>query len=194
MNPPTTFRRWYHRIWIYVLGAMVASAVLVSVGVYNLVTLTNEASVLKRSLFAADRFDGSLRVQGTVGPVLLSGARMVTRFIPDIPPEVREALGAVRSASVGIYELDVAPTAKVRNEVFVEADAAMERSGWTRIVSVSERHQRVAVYTPAEDVADERQIRICVAVCDHKQLVLVSARADARKLSEFAQRQIPKVL
>lgn len=193
MNAPSAPRRWYHRAWIYLLGAMATSALLVAVGVYNLLTLTHEASVLKRTLLASDGFKGSLRVQGTVGPILLGSARMVSRFIPDVPLEVREGLGAVRNASVGVYELDDLPTAEERNEVFAEADAAMERSGWTRIVSVSERHQRVVVYTPTNNDDDGRQLRVCLAVCDHKQLVVVSARADAEKLSEFAQRRMPKV-
>ncbi|HEX2855383.1 MAG TPA: hypothetical protein VHO24_19255 [Opitutaceae bacterium] len=183
----------YRWLWIYLLGAMAVSSLLLAIGVYNLVTLTSEARVLKRTLLASDGFRGSLKVQGTVGPILLGGARTVLRFLPDVPAEVREGLAAMKSASVGVYKLDTLPSAEMRNEVFAAADAAMERSGWVRIVSVSERHQRVVVYAPAND-DDSDQVRLCVAVCDQKQLVVVSGRADAEKLGEFAQRRIPRVL
>lgn len=175
----------------YLLGAMGVSALLLGLGVYNLITLTSEARTLKRTLLASDGFKASLRVQGTVGPILLGSARTVLRFVPDVPAEVREGLAALRSASVGVYQLKMRPTAENRDDVFAAADVAMERLGWSRIVSVNERNQRVVVYAPTGDEGE--QLRVCVAVCDHKQLVVVSARADADALGKFVQGRIPNV-
>ena len=185
---PTPERR---RLWVFVFGGLAASVLLLALGIYRLFALSSEATILQRELFAAEGFEGVRRVQGTVGPVLLGGVRTILRFIPDVPSEARDVLAAIKSASVGVYELDALPSAEKRHDAFAAADAAMERRGWTRIVSVTERRQRVVIYTPSE-AEEGSHLRVCIAVCDHQQLVVVSARADAEKLGEFVQRQIPK--
>jgi hypothetical protein len=179
-------------LWVFFAGATVAFFLFVGLGVYNLFTLTTDARALRRELLATDS-NLTMRIEGTVGPVLLGTAGMVLRFIPDAPPEAHEALAAMRSVSAGVYGFSSRPTAEERADVFGRADAAMEQRGWMRVVGVADKGTTVAVYVPAAEEFGE-EIRVCVAVFDQKQLVLVAGRADADKVVTFAQRQIPKHL
>ena len=70
-----------------------------------------------------------------------------------------------------------------------QADTTMARRGWKRFVEVGESGQTVLIYLPmAEEQASPS--RVCLAVCDRGELVIVAADLDAEPLAEFARREI----
>lgn len=170
---------------------MGAVLVLLAIGVYQLITLSREAATLSSALTAEKSFTATKQFEGTVGSLLIGGARLLLRSVKDVPPEASQALAAIRSASVGVYQLEETPTFQERRDRFGAGDLAMQRLGWMRVVSVGEKKQNVAVYLPAND-RDDDELRVCLAVCDRRQLVVVSGRMDATLLAQFVQTQIPK--
>jgi hypothetical protein len=184
-------RRW-RRVLLWSSAVFVAALVIVAIAAINLVTLSRDAAAL-RQVFVAGA-PGALRpqVQIDAGPATLALARLVVGCIDDVPAEARQALRAVRAASVGVYEADRSELGPWRTGLMAAADDKMTRRGWTRIVGVRDGRQVVLVYVPADSSARGTQ-RFCVAVCDQRQLVVVSGAADADALVALAERHGGKI-
>jgi hypothetical protein len=191
MNPTPAPRAERRRWWVFLFCTTGIFLVLLGIGVYRLFTLSRDALVLRRALVAENASIAKTQFEGSVGSFVIGGARLVVRFISEVPPEARQALGALKSASVGVYRLRSDSAWEERADHFALADAAMKRRGWTRIVGVSDQRQNVAIYFPAEQEEDD-DLRVCVAVRDHSQLVVVQGEADAVALSRLVQSQLPK--
>lgn len=192
MNSSPIPARERRRLWVFVLGGLFGVVLLAAVGIYNLVTLTSEAATLRRAVFAASASPPDLKIQGSVGSIVLGAAGVVLRFIPDVPAEARQALAAIDSVSVGLYEFREASTGGNRLAMVARIDEMMLRRGWTRLVVVSQRKETVVVYAPAEDLS-ERRVRICLAFWDGRELAIASARINAQSLAELVQRQLPEL-
>jgi hypothetical protein len=65
------------------------------------------------------------------------------------------------------------------------ADEAMQRRGWERVVGVIKDDILVAVYMPAQPTAPSR-MKCAVMVCEGRQMVLASARANLDPAINFA--------
>lgn len=187
MNPSTSsVVRPRRRVWPWVLGAAgfcMTAAIVAGVQCFG---LDRDAAALHRRAAAVLGDSLHRKVQVSVGLPGVTAARMIVHYIDDVPPEARQALAAVKSASVGVYELDAAPDAAKRARLLQEADHAMQARGWSRVVGVVDHDETVAIYAdPAAD-ADEAQ-RVCVMVCDHRELVIVAARANPGPLLALAQ-------
>jgi hypothetical protein len=63
-----------------------------------------------------------------------------------------------------------------------QADRRMASRGWTRLVGVADRGEKVLVYTPAGEEAGQR---FAVAVLQRRELIVVSAAIDAGRLADF---------
>ncbi|HEX2099463.1 MAG TPA: hypothetical protein VHF69_02300 [Candidatus Synoicihabitans sp.] len=172
------------------LVALVAGAILVMIGIANLVTLSRDAHALRRALVATDGVEAELRVQGSVGPVLIHSARLVLRLIDDVPTEARQALTAVRDASVAVYQLRDAATPEAHAALAFAGIDAMERRGWKRTVLVRENSDTVMVFTPVER-GSRSALRVCVAVCSGRELVIVDATVSPEALAELAAPHLP---
>jgi hypothetical protein len=186
MNPSTaSVVRPRRRVWPWILGGAVFCMAMAVASVVSCFGLDRDAAALHRRVAAV--FGDSLhrRVQLSVGLPGVTAARMIVHSIDDVPPEARQALAAVKSASVGVYELDAAPEAAARARLLREADEAMNRRGWSRVVGVADGDDTVAVYADPEADADDSQ-RVCVLVCDHRNVVIVAARADPAPLVALA--------
>ena len=103
MNAPTTVSRPLHRIWPWILGLILTPFIALGVLIADVIHLDSDAAALLRQVMSATGNDWHTKVQFSVGPVLLGAVRTGVSFIRDLPPEAREALQAVRSASVGVY-------------------------------------------------------------------------------------------
>ena len=66
----------------------------------------------------------------------------------------------------------------------------MIRRGFERLVGVVQKDQLVAVYIPGGKIST-RYLEASVLVIDRRQLVCVSATADAESLMELATMHIP---
>jgi hypothetical protein len=159
--------------------------------VWSAVHLSRDAAALRKEVVAASGAKWQTKVQFSAGETVLVAVRAGLALIKDVPDEAREALAAVRSASVGIYEqIGSDDTARCQQFV-VEADRVMARRGWKRIVGVTEPGDTVLIYLP-ESATDAEPSRICLAVCSGRELVIVAAGVDPDALAGIATREIAR--
>lgn len=188
MNTPETSQpapRRRIRWWWWVLGGFVASALVVAIAAVDTITLSGDARALRQAAFSALDHPPQKQIEISAGWMLLGAARTCIAFIDRVPPEARLALKAVRSASVGVYRPQHDIDQRERTRLFAEADAAMNRHGWTRTVGVIDGHDTVLIYTHEPGWFSRTQ-HVCIVVCEPRQLVIVSANADPAPLLELA--------
>ena len=176
------------RIWRWLLAGTALCLGGATLAAYNLVTLPRDAAALRDELSASLTGSARTQVQVTAGPILLTLARMVISFFEGVPPEARIALGAVRNASVGVYQLaeNVSPTE--RSQMFFAADEIMHDRGWTRVVGVKNPDSLVMVYLPEGEHGGSTE-RVCVAVCSDEHLIVVSGKVHMDRLMDLAVHQ-----
>ncbi len=184
MNPTPPAFRPRARLWTWLTVSFTAGCVLLVATVLNLITLSSDAAVLRRSIERAGELQLGTRVQFSSGPLVLGLVRGVAGLIDDVPAEARQALKAVRTASVGVYRLNAVSSDENRVRMFNEADTDLRARGWTRLVEVRSDKSTVIVYSTEEQPTGEK-IRVCVAVCDLEQLVVASATLRPESLVEL---------
>ena len=163
---------------VLVAGAFVASFFL----------LDSNASMIRRQVMSASGRDWDTKVQVSVRPVAMAMTRLALRFVPEVPDEAHLALRAVRSASVGVYELPRGERAEFTGAWLADADARMANRGFTRLVRVNQSKESVAVYIP-EDCDESDLLKLCVAVCTGQELIVVSAETALEPLVELIERE-----
>ena len=163
---------------VLVAGAFVASFFL----------LDSNASMIRRQVMSASGRDWDTKVQVSVRPVAMAMTRLALRFVPEVPDEAHLALRAVRSASVGVYELPRGERAEFTGAWLADADARMANRGFTRLVRVNQSKESVAVYIP-EDCDEGDLLKLCVAVCTGQELIVVSAETALEPLLELIERE-----
>lgn len=131
------------------------------------------------------------QVQLSVNQPIVSLVRTGLLLVRDLPPEARDALGAVHSASVGVYQATRSTRGWSGERLFAETDRGMGRLGWTRMVGVADGNDTVLIYVPSGSESAEPS-RVCLAVCSGQQLVVVTARFDGAALAKLAARNIGK--
>jgi hypothetical protein len=122
------------------------------------------------------------KIEVGVGFFTVGLARLASQYV-DIPPEARTAIGSLKQAECAVYE--VRDRRGSLSSVLAEADRAMESRGCERLVGVIQKNQLVAVYVP-RDMDSARNVKASVLVLDRRQLVCVTASADARDLVQLA--------
>ena len=187
MNPPSASSR--HRIWPWLLGLALTPFVAFAVLAARVVRLNADASALRSEITHASGARWRTTVQFSVPRAGVSAARAITSLINDVPPEAREALGAVRSASVGVYECT--PGQASSGLPVAAIDAVMVGRGWSRLAGVVDGCDTVLVYlSPARGSAVPSSA--CVAVRSGTQLVVVAADFNADALARLASRQLAR--
>ena len=190
MNSPTVSPpKPRHRIWPWVLGLFLAPVLAAGGMVWSAVHLSRDAAALRKEIVAASGAKWHTKVQFSAGRPMLAAVRAGLTLIKDVPDEAREALAAVRSASVGVYEGIGSDDAWRRRQFMAEADKVMARRGWKRIVGVTEPGDTVLIYLP-EGASNAEPSRICLAVCSGRELVIVAAGVDPDALARIADREI----
>ena len=175
------------RLWRWILIGFAICVFAVALEVYQVVTLTSDASALKNELTAMMSRPVRTRVQVSVGPMLCGLVRFGSRWFEQLPEEARLAIRAVRSASVGVYDIRGNNRRKGRANLFYAADEIMAKRGWTRVVGVNEPGNLVLVYVPIDAPRGSTE-RACVAVCNDEHLVIVSGTVAAQPLVQIVQR------
>ncbi|HVU24381.1 MAG TPA: hypothetical protein VHE13_09680 [Opitutus sp.] len=174
-------------VWRWILGGLAACIAAVALGAYHLVTLARDAQALRNEVLASLHVNTSTRIQGSAGPLLIGTVRAGLHFVHHIPDDARDALAAIHSASVGVYRVRGAISGRSRAAMFASADAVMNRRGWIRVVGVNDRDDTVLIYTPATPDWGNTQ-RVCLAVCDKEEIVVVAATANTKALSRLVAR------
>ena len=125
-------------------------------------------------------------IEVSIGSWTVNLARAALSFV-DLPPEARTALKSLRGVEAGIYRLPNGGPRVNHAAMLSEADQAMGGRGWERLVGVLDRSELVAVYVPRK-IRSARDVRVCVAVMDKRQLVIATARGNLEPLVELAAR------
>lgn len=166
-------------------GICLAPFVVLALVALSYLGLRGDADILREQVFAATPAGWSTKVQVNVGESTLEAAGFGLRFVQhDHIDQAREAIAAVKRASVGVYKREAALDEWSRTELFAHADQAMEKRGWTRWVGVTHENSTVLVYGPQRSVIGE-SVDVCVAVINEKNLVIASAKLNAEALDEL---------
>ena len=164
---------------------LVGGLAWVAVGAVRVFSTGADARALNAAVLEAVGGDRQPDVHVRIGPVLFTLARVVTAFIPDVPPEARKALRALRSVEVSIQHLAGADGRVDRASLLTKADARMAARDWERVVGVVDGDTVVGVYTAAGTLS-ARNLHLAVLVLDGEELITVSARGDVEPLAELA--------
>ena len=181
------------RVWRWVLlgaGICLTPFVLLAIAAISFLTLDSDAAMLRKQVMAATDAGWHTRIQMSVGGITLGALRQGLHFVHarDIE-EARLALGAVRHASVGVYERTSGPADWSRPQLFADTDQAMGRRGWTRLVGVADNKDTVLIYVP-RDMDTDGPVEVCMAVVNGKELVVVSTSVDVSMLGELVKQHI----
>lgn len=189
MTVATDKKRGYRLLtWIAIICA--AGLLVVTVKIAGIFFLSDEAREMQIALEDSIEWPAHAQVQFSVGPGLISVGRMAAMCIDEIPAEAHHALKAIKHASVGVYELDHNPSRQERIDMMKAADDRLSQRGWTRMVVVANGSETVMIYTP-EVWNNEDEIQVCIAVCDGRDLVVVSAEAKTAPLMELVKPHLP---
>jgi hypothetical protein len=188
MHPALSVAAFRRRRWPWVVLALLLAPIAgLALAAYSFLTLDRHAAVLRREVMAAAPGGWDTKFQVSVGRITLGTARQALAWVtaPGVA-EARLALRAVRNASVGVYRPAAAGRPIPADRLFHEADRRLRARGWTRLVAVAEGSRHVLVYLPNQD--DEMPGRVGVAVCQGRELVVVSATLDPGALAELVAR------
>lgn len=104
----------------------------------------------------------------------------------DLDPEVTTALATLQSGQIGVYGLAERPTREAALGMLKLADARLlERGNWSRIVTVLDEGQLVAIYSLDEGQRSQNSIKVFLIVLDDRELVIAAARGCPRPLFEL---------
>jgi hypothetical protein len=146
--------------------------------------VSSDLRALRDGLMKPASADWEENIEVGVGALTLGVARAGLSFV-DLPPEARAALDAARGAEVGVYRLHNNGKRVNRAAMLAQADKAMDKAGWDRMVTVMNDHELVVIYVP-DTMGSIRNIKVCVVVFDGQQLVLASARSNVEPLLNLA--------
>lgn len=177
---------------ILAAASIIATGLLLSVaawGVYRSLHVGRDAAALRDAAAPDLARSWQKQCEFSVGAVPLFLARFGLGFAP-VPNEARQALGSIRSAEVAVYQTRERNPRQPLSEQFIATDQAMSARGWERLVGVLDRDQMVVIYVPRK-MRSERELKFCLAVRDHSQLVVVAGGANLEPLLELAARRMP---
>lgn len=157
---------------------------LLGLGSTGCFQVSRDAEVLRDSLMEPVRAKWDTEIELGVGSVTLSLARAGLRFV-DLDPDARAALQAVRAAEVGVYRRPAGRREPDPAAMLAAGDKAMARRGWDRLLTVVNRRELVVAYVP-RSLRSTDELRLCLAVVNDRELVVVAARSDLDPLMELA--------
>jgi hypothetical protein len=187
--PPTSSPRRHVWRWVFLgLGLCLAPFVVLAAVAVSFLTLDRDAAVLRKQVMAVTDHGWNTKVQMSVGRITLGAVRTGLAFVhnKDID-DARLALTAIKHASVGVYERRPGRADWSRQQLFAEADQAMQDRHWTRLVGVADHKDTVLIYMPADFDPDD-PVEICLAVVNDRELVVVSTCVDASILAELVEK------
>lgn len=178
------------RFLLWSFGIIFATSLVIAIGVNRLLKPDRVVSRLHDDFAQSIAVPVRATVQLNLGPLVLAPARILIGLLEDVPPEAQLALSAARRASVGIYSIDDNRTAINPNALFECASRSMNGRDWVRVIAVRDGDESVMVYLPRKWSPDD-QVNLCVAVCDGRELVLISARLRTGPLATLAAIHLP---
>jgi len=191
MNPVPNAIKPRRHVWRWVflgLGLCLAPFVALAIVAASFLTLESDAAALRKHVMAATNTGWHTKVQVDIGGLTIAAVRTGLAFVhKEEMAEAKQALAAVRHASVGVYERDSGTATWSREQLFAGTDRAMQKRGWTRLVGVADDKDTVLIYISPEASAD-KPINLCLAVVNGRELVVVSTSIDAGPLADLVQK------
>jgi hypothetical protein len=160
---------------------------LLTLGVTGCFQPSQDAQALSRSVIKSAGGEWQKQFEVGVGPVTLGLARAGLSFA-NLDTDVRQALGGLNGADVGVYQLKSGADEVDESAALASADAVMTNRGWDRLLRVSRPGELVAAYVPGEGKA-LRDLKVCVLVLKQAQLAIISAQSDLEPLMRLAFRK-----
>ena len=189
MKSPTDQSFRWRRILLTFVAILTVSFGMLAWCIYDVITLSREAAGLRNTFFSLNGAPRSTTIQFSAGPWLLRAARLVAGQMKEVPPEALLALRSVRSASVGVYELR--PSQSIDGAAIKASDERMRLRGWHRAVGVRDGRNTVLIYTSARERRGE-ELKVCLAVVDEHELVLVSGVVAGRYLLPLISKELAR--
>lgn len=194
MKPHTHRNRGQEGVVLKLLLAGLAAftCVMVAAGVALAKSVKPDGTLPELSTDILDSLGVSTctEVEVRVPTLLFTTARIASRFV-DVEREVKSGLRVVRSAQVGVYELEREPGRKSVIEMMRAADQRMAELGWDRIVQVVDDQETVLVYgAPTGNHVDE--MAACAVVLAEHELVIITARGRLEPIVDLACRELRK--
>ena len=189
MNTPVTPAPRRRGVWPWILlaaGLCLTPFVVLGAVALSFITLDRDVRTLRNHVMAATSAEWDTKVQVSIGSFTLGAVRQGLRFVEGKQEieKARDALRAVRHASVGVYERKSGQVAVDRQQLFADTDRAMRNRGWTRMVGVVDHKESVLIYVQP-DADESAPIELCVAVVSDKELVVAATTIDARALGDL---------
>lgn len=179
------------RFLLWTFGFIFVLSLLFGLAVVRLLGPDRDLAQVRREMARTVESPLRCQIQVNLGPLALVPARIITRFIDDIPPEAHLALSAARRASIGVYHVDAAAADDPAKALFDSTDGHMNESDWTRVLAVRDGDETVMVYLP-RDWTGEGDVDVFVAVCDGNDLILVSAGLRPEPLKKLVALHMPE--
>ncbi len=181
------------RLWLWLLALALTPCLLLGIAAASFLTLDRDAAALRRRVMATSNSEWNTTVQLSLGRFSLAAIRTGLAYIPKVDDQAKQALRAIHGASVGVYTLKGAAGTVSRRQLFAEADEAMNRRGYARMVGVCDRGDTVMIYTPT-DPSGATTVDLCLAVLNGRELVIVSTSVDATVIAELGRQHSVKEL
>ncbi len=165
------------------LGTVVIG--LIALAVYRTFTVGGDLRAARNVVSKELNVPYASRVEVSAHPLLVGLVRLGLSFVP-LEPEARLAIGAVRGAEVGVYELGEDPDPVQQVAVFRQVEERMTRRGWSRVVAVCDRDDLVLVYAPDEEMEPD-EVEAFVFVLNGRNLVMVAGQGNLEPVVELAR-------
>ena len=185
IRPPA--RRQWICVGLAVLLFPIFALGVIALGVASYFHLSSDTRALRNGLLKASGVEWRQHIGLNIGSTTLGVVRAGLAFAP-LDAKARAAVQALRGVEVGIYQLTPGTKPPDRAAMLAVADTVLNARGWERVVGVMEGDELVSVYVPGETIS-AHHVKCCVVVFDGRQLVVVSARADAAPLRECLRNQ-----
>lgn len=168
------------------LALLVTPVVVLGAAAYSYLALDRDASFLRREMARASGTEWKTTIQISLGQVSFAALRGGLSFVKDNDVmEAHDALSALRKTSVGVYQRLGESGEWSSAELMSDTDKRMQRRRWIRIVGVVDGKDTVMVYVPKD--GDEID-RICVAVINAREMVVISATINPAALMDLVER------
>jgi hypothetical protein len=178
-------RRWVWPVTFFLVITLTLA--LLVYGITGFFRLGRDARALRNSFLESEAVTPGAwnkTIELSIGRLTCFAVRTGVSFFP-IDPTALTALGVVQGAEVGVYRAPRGTGKTSAASLLANADAAMAKRGWEPLVKVLNRSESVLIYTP-QNAQSGSSIRVCLAVLQRDQLVVVSARANAEALMQLA--------
>jgi hypothetical protein len=173
------------------LALLIGAAVAGAAAVRSLKRASNPGS-LHGELLACLDADSLSRVEIII-PGWAATIGRVGASLADVDPQVQAALQAIGGGQVGVYKLAERPPRHKVLGMLNRADQELEPDGWTRMVTVLDHGEFVAIYGLDSSMRPGKAVKIFVLVMNQQELVMVSARAFPAPLLELASAELAEV-